>query len=110
MNITKTEFLFELTQVKDHVSQELEQRNSGVEGVGTISQLTYVLDELADLEIKVQHEEVPLSLGELGSAYLAMDSWPIGNVLTEELARLDFICTETTIVADDEHENSDDTP
>lgn len=83
------EFLAELRPVLQQISFELNQRQSGMPGVGTIGELEYIRNELATIEAKAASGTLP-PVGErwLASARIVTDTWPNDSELGSDICAL----------------------
>lgn len=85
------EFLIEIRYVLREVSALLEQRRSGSRGMGTITQLESIQNELTTAAQRMAQGQLPPpDQRDLISAWIVTDAWPVTEPLGERICRLAY--------------------
>lgn len=87
--MTTTDFLREIRNLLQEVNEQLEQRQAGIPGGGTVDELLYIQEELSNLERLAASDTLPpIGSRWLVASRLVTDSWPNDSQLGEHICRL----------------------
>jgi hypothetical protein len=88
--ISREAFLTQLKLLIDKITNQLDLRENEISGIGSVSELRYILNELTTLENDLAKGKITSkNQRRLSSAWIVIDSWQGEDPLGEEICRLD---------------------
>jgi hypothetical protein len=86
------ELLLLVEDVRTEVEERLEDRQAGLEGVGTVAELESMQRELVELEGWLIGKNLPpQDQRHLRAAYIVVDAWPADDRLGERICTVDYV-------------------